>query len=264
LCFDLQKMEVRIVAPITLSFIVFACIADGALLGVFLRNRLPEHHLSGDTKDVVRLSTGLVGTMAALVLGLLIASANSSYDTQSTQINQLTAKVILLDNILAQYGEETKAARQQMRRAVATLADRIWHENVPGTAKQASFSASAAAEEAYARILQLSPHDDIQRSLKDRAIQVYTDIAQTRLLLFAQASNSVPMPFLVVLTFWLTFIFASFSLFAQLKPVVWASLLVSAVSAASAIFLILELSQPFLGLMQISSEPLREALSPLV
>jgi len=252
------------VAPIILSCIVFACIAGGALLGIFLRSKLPEHHLSGDTKDVVRLSTGLVGTMAALVLGLLIASANSTYDTQSAQINDLTAKVILLDNILAQYGEETKATRVQLRRAVATSADRIWHENVPGTAKQASFAASAASEEAYARLLQLSPHDDSQRTLKDRVIQTFTDIGQTRLLLFAQASNSIPMPFLVLLTFWLTFIFTSFSLFAEPKPVVWASLFFSAVSAASAIFLILELGHPFIGLMQISSEPLRDALAPLV
>jgi outer membrane murein-binding lipoprotein Lpp len=103
--------------------------------------------------------------MAALVLGLLIASANSTYDTQSTQINQLTAKIILLDNILAQYGEETKATRDQLRRAVAVLADRIWRENVPGSSKPASFDASAASEETYARLLQLSPHNDTQRSL---------------------------------------------------------------------------------------------------
>ena len=251
-------------APTILSCIVFACISGGALLGVFLRSKLPEHHLSGETKDVVRLGTGLVATMAALVLGLLIASANSTYDTQSTQINQLTAKIILLDNILAQYGEETKATRDQLRRAVTTLADRIWRENALGSTKQASFDASAASEAAYARLLQLSPRDDTQRSLKDRAIQRSTDIAQTRLLLFAQASNSIPMPFLVVLTFWLTMIFASFSLFAQPKPVVIASLFICALSAASGIFLILELSHPFTGLMQISSEPLREALSPLV
>jgi Protein of unknown function (DUF4239) len=252
------------VVPITLSFIVFACIAGGALLGGFLRTKLPEHHLSGDTKDVVRLGTGLVATMAALVLGLLIASANSTYDTQSTQINQVTANIILLDNILAQYGEETKATRDQLRRAVAGLSDRIWRENVPGSAKQASFDASAASEETYARLLRLSPHDDTQRSLKDRAIQISTDIAQTRLLLFAQASNSIPMPFLVVLTFWLAFIFASFSLFARPSPGVIASLFICALSAASAIFLILELSHPFTGLMQISSDPLREALAPLV
>lgn len=251
--------------PTIISCIVFACISGGALLGGVLRRKLPEHHLRGDTKDVVRLGTGLVASMAALVLGLLIASANSTYDTQSTQINELTAKIILLDNILAQYGgEETKATRERLRPAVADLADRIWRENVPGSAKQASFDSSAAAVDAFGKLFELSPHNDTQRSLKNRAIQVSTDIAQTRLLLFAQASNSIPMPFLVVLTFWLTMIFVSFSLFAEPSPVVNATLFICALSAASGIFLILELSHPFTGLMQISSEPLREALAPLV
>src|SRR5216683_4511376 len=96
-------------SPIALSLIVFACVFGGTFLGMFLRKRLPGHHLSGDTKDVVRLGTGLIGTIAALVLGLLIGSAKSSYDTQSTQIKQLTANIILLDRFLEEYGPETGA-----------------------------------------------------------------------------------------------------------------------------------------------------------
>jgi hypothetical protein len=86
-----HKAEGRIMSPILLSLIAFACVFGGTFLGMFLRKRLPGHHLSGDTKDVVRLGTGLIGTMAALVLGLLIASANSTYETQSGQVRQLTA-----------------------------------------------------------------------------------------------------------------------------------------------------------------------------
>jgi hypothetical protein len=116
-------------SPILLSLIAFACIFGGTFLGMFLRRRLPGHHLSGDTKDVVRLGTGLIGTMAALVLGLLIASANSTYETQSGQVKQLTAYIVLLDNTLAQYGPETNSVRNLLRHAVTTLADRIWREN---------------------------------------------------------------------------------------------------------------------------------------
>ena len=95
-----------------MSVIVFACVSGGAFLGMFLRNRLPEQHLSGATKDVVRLGSGLIGTIAALVLGLLIASANSTFQTQSTQVQQLTADIILLDSTLAQYGPETYVGPQ--------------------------------------------------------------------------------------------------------------------------------------------------------
>jgi len=223
---------------------------------------LPGHQLSAEEKDVVRLGTGLIGTIAALVLGLLIASAKSSYDTQSTQIRQMTANVILLDNLLAEYGLEAAATRNLMRHGIMVLADRIWREHSSDSAK-APFGASEASEAFYAKLQQLSPQNDSQRALQARAIQISTDIAQTRLLLFAQAENSVPMPFLVVLIFWLTMIFASFGLFARPSAIVIGSLLVFALSAAGSIYLILELGQPFTGLMEISSAPLRNALAPL-
>ncbi|TYL96144.1 DUF4239 domain-containing protein [Bradyrhizobium rifense] len=244
---------------IALSCITFVCVSGGALLAMFL----PGHQLSTEDKDVVRLGTGLIGTIAALVLGLLIASAKSSYDTQSAQIRQLTANIIVLDNLLAQYGPEASANRNLLRRGVVLLVDRMWRENSSDSAKGAPFTATDASEAFYAKLQQLSPQNDAQRSLQARAIQISTDIAQTRLLLFAQASNSIPMPFLVVLIFWLTMIFASFGLFARPNAIVISSLLIFALSAAGAIYLILELGQPFAGLMEISSAPLRNALPPL-
>jgi hypothetical protein len=250
------------VAPLAVSSIVFACISFGSLFGAFLRNALPEHHLGVDAKDVVRLGTGLIGTIAALVLGLLIASAKSSFDTQSMQIKQLTADIILLDNVLAHYGPEGFTARDLLRRGIAPLTERIWHQNTPDSREARPFVSSLEAETFAEKLQELSPKNDAQRSLKDRAILTTTDIQKTRLLLFV-ANSSIPVPFLVVLVFWLTIIFASFSLFAQQNTVVICSLLVFALSAAGAIFLILEMSQPFSGLMQISDEPLRNALAPL-
>jgi hypothetical protein len=244
---------------IALSCITFACISVGALLGMFL----PGHHLSTDDKDVVRLGTGLIGTIAALVLGLLIASAKGSYDTQSTQITQMTSNIVLLDNLLAEYGPETTELRNLLRRGIVVLADRMWRENSSDVTKARPFEVSGASDAFFAKLQQLSPQNDSQRSLQARAIQIATDIAQTRLLLFARTNNSIPMPFLVVLIFWLTIIFGSFGLFAKPSATVFGSLFVFALSAAGAIYLVLELGQPFSGLMQISSAPLRSALMPL-
>jgi hypothetical protein len=244
---------------IALSCITFACISVGALLGMFL----PGHHLSTDDKDVVRLGTGLIGTIAALVLGLLIASAKGSYDTQSTQITRMTSNIVLLDNLLTEYGPEATELRNLLRRGIAVLADRMWPENSSDVAKTRPFALSGASDAFFAGLQQLSPKNDSQRSLQARAIQIATDIAQARLLLFAQTNNSIPMPFLVVLIFWLTIIFGSFGLFAKPSATVFGSLFVFALSAAGAIYLVLELGQPFAGLMQISSTPLRNALMPL-
>jgi hypothetical protein len=243
--------------------IALACVLGGTFFGMVLRNRLPEHHLSAATKDVVRLGTGLIGTIAGLVLGLLIASANSTFQTQSTQVQQLTANIVLLDRTLAQYGPETDLARNLLRRGVASMADRIWRENGSDSGKVAPFEASAAALSLYDEILKLSPRNETQRSLQARALDTVQDLGKTRLLLFAEAGMAIPIPFLVVLISWLTIIFASFSLFADNNGTTIVALGIFAVSASAAIFLILELSQPFAGLMTISSEPLRNALAPL-
>ena len=125
------------------------------------------------------------------------------------------------------------------------------------------FEASASAERAYVEIQSLSPKTDLQRSLQARATQLSTDLAQTRLLLFVESDNRIPAPFIAILAFWLIIIFASFSLFSTLNVTVFACLSLFALSASSAIFLILELSQPFTGFMMISSVPLRHALTPL-
>jgi hypothetical protein len=224
---------------------------------------LPGHQLAGDTKDVVRLGTGLISTIAALVLGLLIASANSTFETQTGQVKQLTANIVLLDSTLAQYGPETNSLRGLLRHAVTILANRIWRENGTDAGKTEAFEASSSALLLYDEILKLSPQNEIQRSLQARAIDTSTDLAKVRLLLFAKAGGSIPMPFLVVLISWLTIIFASFSLFADSNATSITALGIFALSASASIFLILELSQPFTGLMMISGEPLRNALGPV-
>ena len=245
------------------SLIAFVIILGGAFVGAILRRALPDDQLADDAKDIVRLGTGLVGTIAALVLGLLIASAKTSYDTQTSQVHQMTAEIVLLDQLLAQYGPEARPIREVMRQAIGPLVERIWWEKQSQTAKDAPFEATPIAQDVFARIGELTPQTDAQRSLKARAIQVSTDLAQTRLSLFVQAGSSIPMPFLAVLIFWLAIIFASFSLFAPLNPTLVVALVVFALSASAALFLILEMSEPFVGLMHIPSTPLRNALAPL-
>jgi hypothetical protein len=240
--------------------IVFACIFGGALLGMLLRAVLPEHHLSPDSKDLVKLGMGLVGTMAALVLGLLIASAKGSYDRLSDDLTQISAKLILLDRVMAHYGPETKDARELLRRSVVRALDRTWPEN---RSRSRQLEPAAGSEDLYDQIHALSPQTDAQRLRQAQALQLSGDLAQTRWLLVEQSGSSIPMPFVVLLTFWVMVIFVSFGLFAPSNITVIATLFVCALSVSGAMFLILELDQPSAGLIQISSAPLRNALSHL-
>jgi hypothetical protein len=248
-------------SALTVSAIIFALTLGGIFLGTLLRRALPRDHLDEHVKDVVRLGVGLIATIAALVLGLLIAAAKTSFDTQTGQVRQITADLILLDNILAQYGPEARPIREQIRSTVGPFADQLWHEKE--TATTGPFERDGSAEQVYLEIQKLSPHDNLQRSLQSRAVQISNDLAQVRFLLFVESENLIPAPFLGVLAVWLMIIFASFSLFSPLNVTVFTCLFLFALSAACAIYLILELSRPFTGLMMISSAPLRNALAPL-
>jgi hypothetical protein len=232
------------------------------LLGMGLRLILPEPHLNADTKDVVRLSMGLIATLSALVLGLLVASAQGSYQTQSNQIKQITANVILLDNILARSGPAAHPVRLLLRDGVKTLVERIWDRQESASTKAVPFEASAQSDLFFDRLLELAPENDAQRQMQAKAVQLGVDLAQTRIL-FAQSGAAIPEPFLAVLVFWLTMIFVSFGLFARPNPTVLAALFACALSAASAIFLVLDLNHPFSGLIAISSAPLSNAFAPL-
>jgi hypothetical protein len=228
---------------------------------VLFRTVLPEEHLSTDTKDVVKLGIALIATMAALVLSLLIASAKGTYDTRRNQLLQVSAEILLLDRILANYGEETKDARGLLQRSTATAIDQFWPANGdrPGTIDRKASSVEALFDD----IQHLAPHSEAQRFLQSQALTMALDLGRTRVLLFEQLGSSIPLPFLVVLVFWLSIIFASFGLFAPRNATVIAAFFVCALSVSGAIFLILELEQSFGGLLQVSSAPLRAAFQQL-
>jgi hypothetical protein len=248
-------------SALTVSGAIFILTLGGILLGTLLRRTLPRDHLNEHAKDVVRLAVGLIAAIAALVLGLLIGAAKSSFETQSTQVKQITANLILLDSILARYGPEALPIRQQMRSAAGPFADRLWREKE--VAAVGPFQANAAEEQVFSGIQKLSASNDVQRSLQSRAVQISNDLAQVRFMLFAETENLIPIPFLAILAFWLVIVFASYSLFSPLNPTLFTCLSVFAFSAASAIFLILELGRPFTGLMMLSSAPLRNALGAI-
>ncbi len=249
-------------SPIEIALIVFACVFGGGLLGMFLRVLTPEHHLSQDSHDVIKLGMGLIATIAALVLGLVIATTKTSYDTQNAAVKHGAAKALLLDRMLASYGPEAKETRDLLRRVVAYRLGEIWPEDRSAATGLDGPRALPTAQEFMARILHLSPKNDAQRWLQSQALQIGNDFMEMRWLVLGGMGSSVPLPFLVVV-FWLTIIFGSFGLFAPRNGTVVAVLFLCALSVAGSIFLILEMDQPFQGLIKISSAPLRYTLSQL-
>jgi hypothetical protein len=247
-----------------ISGIVFACGFGGAIFGMILRAILPEKHLSAESKDLVRLGMGLIGTMTALVLGLLVASAKGSFDTQRNGVVQLSANVIMLDRILAHYGTESKDAREMLRASVADLLEKTWpEENSESSTSRSMTRTEGKYEGLFEKIQELTPKNEAQRAYQAQAMKIALDTAQARWQLFEQKNSSIPSAFLVVLFCWITLLMTSFSLFAPPNTITFITLLVCALAVSSAVFLFMELDRPFGGIIQISSAPVRDALAQL-
>jgi hypothetical protein len=248
-------------SSIAISSLLFACVFGGALFGMLLHAILPRHHLDVDSKDAVKLGMALVATMSALVLGLLVSSAKSSYDAQSSELTEMSSKIVLLDRVLAHYGPDATEARDLLRSSVSRVLDQMWSKD--RTSSTQLEPQSAGGEALFDKIQSLSPKDEVQRSLKSQALSFAMGIGQTRWLMYEQGAASISMPLLIVLVFWLTALFMSFGLFAPRNGTVVVSLLISALSVSGAIFLILEMYAPYAGLIQVSRAPLRAALAYL-
>src|SRR5262245_37873254 len=201
------------------GLVVFGCLVGAALAGRTIRRLLPDHHLASDSRDGIKLALGLVSTMSALVLGLLVSSAKASYDTERNEVIQMAAKVAFLDRVLAVYGAEAAEARARFHEAVGEAVTAMWPREASGSAHLTPNMRAGNA--VYAAVQDLSPHDDTQRKLKDQATSVATDLGQLRSLLVAQAVPSISTPMLIVLVSWLTIIFLGFSVLAPSNPTVF-------------------------------------------
>jgi len=193
-------------------------------------------------------------------LGLILASAKGSYDTEKGELISFSAKVVLLDRVLAHYGPEAKEARDALR---ATVASSLDQGRLADHSRYTLSNSPVGAEFFYDKLQELSPKSEEQRLAKSEALSIVITLGQTRWLMLEQQSNSVPRPLLVIVVSWLTVIFISFGLFAPRNGTVITSLFVSALSVSMAIFLILELYSPFAGVIQISNVPLQNALAQL-
>jgi hypothetical protein len=248
------------------TFIALAsagCIFSGALLGLLLQRLLPNHHLSKETQDIVKLSAGTIATLTAMVLGLLVNSAKNSFDTMKNGVVQSSAKIILLDRDLARYGPETKAAREQLKRTVAGVIEMVWPAEKTDMPPLTAFERATDKELFEDKLNKLKPQNDTQRRALAQAQQIVSELGQTRWFLIEQEQSSLPLPLLVILVFWLSLLFVSFGLFAPSNVTALTVLFLGACAVSAAIYLVIELDRPLEGFIKVSDAPLRNALQHL-
>ncbi len=214
--------------PISIGTIVFICTFGGAVTGIWLRAALPEHHLSNEARDTVKIGIGLIATMTALLLGLITASAKSSFDSMDSAVRHNAADVF--DRTLARYGPEAKEIRQGLSNFVGQRLEIVWPQDSSRAAILDIPDTARCAERLVAQIRGLSPQNDEQRWLQSRALELAEALLNARWIIVSMLGRSVPASFLTVLVFWLTITFTSFGLFAPRNTTVITVLLVCALS----------------------------------
>lgn len=247
-------------SSVVLGAVVFVFLSVAIVAGMRARYRLPDHHLNLDSKDVIRLATAVVGTLSALALGLLIASAKTTFDSADSEMRSSVARVLLLDRVMAHYGPETEEARKSLRTLVERRLDRGWSVATIDQATGKFPGDYRDIEAVQDQLRALTPQTDAQRQLQARALEVSGQVAEAHWLLIETDSEGLPWAFLTILVFWLSLLFGTFGLQAPPNLTVFTILLVCALSVAGAVFLIVDMANPYIGFIHLSADPLRAAL----
>jgi hypothetical protein len=238
------------------------------LFGKTLRHQLLTYPASAYTtiwckkraKGVVTLSMGVVGTLTALVLGLLIATASGTFNTSNQEITLLAAKVIHLDRPLRRYGPEADGVRDLLGRYTAMKFQDLFPQDSTKPPVLENPRTTTLFEELQDRLAALEARNANQRWLQSEAQALISEISEVRWLLVEQDVLGIPVPVLVVVLFWVCLLFTSFGLFAPRNVTVVVVLFLCSVAVAGAIQTILDLSRPFEGVVRISGQPMRHAL----
>ena len=242
--------------PLTISLISFCCIFGGAISGYVCARHLPEHHLNHDSRDAVKMGWGIVATMSALVLSLLVASAKNTFDTVNSESTEASAKLIMLNHTLVRYGPDADAAREDLRRLVASVIKRDWpEETITETVPTPAAPQHSNLMEGFNDTLatKLKPSTEEQKELLAEAHKLTTELALARWLIIEQSKNSLPPALIIALVFWLSILFLGLGLFSPKNKTVLAMLVLSSVSVSVAIFLINDMSHPMRGIISVSS-----------
>lgn len=244
---------------IKIGIISVTCISSSIFLGLILKRFLPASHLTNDSRDTIKIGAGAIASLTALVIGLLVGSAKTSFDAIDRGIVHFSAKLMHLDRLLMSEGLEAAGIREELKQYVIHTKKLIWpeggaHQDLP------SFARSTQLDEIRSRISELPARTELQKQLVQEALRVTDDLMQSRWILMEETHGGLPHIFLVVLLLWLFLHYLCFSLIAPNNATAITVLLVCAISMSSAIFMIMELNNPMHGLIQISPASVEKAL----
>jgi hypothetical protein len=258
-----REIGIPAMISIPIGAIIVAILFGSAMLSALVGRWLPEHHVTAETKNVVSVSMAVVGTLGALVLGLLISTANTSFTTKQQQVNHISAELTHLDRLLRRYGPEAQEVRALLRSYTAAKLQDLFPEDSRQRRDLENISTISTLEEVEKKILALTPGNETQRWLQTQSLQLAGAVEATRWQLIAESESKSPFSLVLLLLFWFAIVFGSFGLFAPRNMTAVTAMLLCSIGIGSAIRMTTELQTPFQGLIRISSAPLTHALEEM-
>ena len=257
------------------SVILFAILCASAGVGFFIHPRLPERHRSQQSITLVQLAITLLVTFTAIVLGLLTTSVKAGFDSAYSARGDYAGKLAALDRCLRDYGAETAHIRDDLRSYVAAVIASTWPDEPPpkGVAYPDTSRMTPTGEnpvlgtlmnDVGLRTMALDPQDPFHRNLLAACVERYRDASLARWKVIEGALGSISPPFYWVLVFWLAVLFGAFGLSAPPNPLVTAVLALCALSITVAVFVILDMDEPYGGLFGVPSTSMRNALADMM
>ena len=232
-------------ASVSVSIGVAVLTFGVGLLGLYLKRLVPERHMSAGSRDMIGAVIGLLSLLLALVLGTLVGSAYGFFATQKGDIESLCARSLELDLAFRQYGPETQPLRQALRDSMQEALDALRGDSA---AYQRHFELGgymSKFEKWNETLSSLSPRSPAQIALVSSMSASSAIFQQTRLLMSLQLASPISWPLIVIVVSWATLLFFGFGVTSGLNPTSLGALAFGSFAVASAIFLILELNQPF-------------------
>jgi hypothetical protein len=250
-------------SPERFAVLVAVAVFASGTVGLVLQRILPEKFTTGGARDMIGAVVGLLTLLSALVLGLLIWTAYGVYAGQNLAVQTVAAKVLQLDLALSDYGPDATPLRAKVRQNLAKTIDEIWGANerdVNFVAKNFSAAIDSLRNRDKA-LAELHPSTDAEKQALASATSIVAAIGQSRLQMSFALSNPVSYPLILMVVGWATFLFTGYGLMSKGSPMSIAAGAVGAVSVASAVYLILDLSDPYSGPFRTSSAPLEQVLA---
>ena len=247
-----------------IASVSFLCIFGGALGGLVMQSFLPSHHLTKESQESIKLGAGLIATMAALILGLLVSSSKGTYDRVNILVNEAAANTISLNQTLKSYGPEADPLRQTLLERVTTIRNEIWPENNKVATKSADALRKGSTILGMVKLIaDLKSDDPGALQMKNNAIAIATELNKQRWQITIESTSKLPLTLIVIPIFWITFLTFVYGLFAPRNPTVMMVLFCCSLSIAGAIYLICEMSMPLDGTIKVPSQPFQTVIELL-